>query len=52
MAEAFDIRWAAKDEVQSLDATQVGVALEGETAMPEGYAWEASESASMRDHEC
>ena len=43
MVEAFDIRPSAKDGVQSLEATQAGVAIEEETATPEGYARKVSE---------
>jgi hypothetical protein len=37
VVEAIDIRPVAEDEVQSLGATHVGVALEEENATPEAH---------------
>jgi NAD(P) transhydrogenase subunit alpha len=51
VVEAFDIRPAAKDEVQSLGAIFVEVPLEEEAATTEGYAREVSEAARRREHE-
>ena len=51
MVEAVDIRPAAEDEVQSLGATHVGVALEEETATPEAYTWGVSQAASKHERE-
>jgi NAD(P) transhydrogenase subunit alpha len=51
VVEAFDIRPAAKDEVQSLGAVFVGVTLEETAATPEGYAREVSEAVRRREHE-
>ncbi len=51
VVEAFDIRPAAKEEVQSLGAKFVEVALEEETAAEGGYAKEVSEEAKRREQE-
>jgi NAD(P) transhydrogenase subunit alpha len=51
VVEAFDIRPGAKDEVQSLGATFIGMPIEEEAATPEGYAREVSEAARRREHE-
>jgi NAD(P) transhydrogenase subunit alpha len=51
VVEAFDIRPAAKDEVQSLGAVFVGVTLEETAATPEGSAREVSEALKTREHE-
>ncbi len=51
LVEAFDIRSAAKEEVQSLGATFVEVELEEETEAEGGYAKEVSEAAQQRERE-
>ncbi len=51
MVEAFDIRPAVKEEVQSLGAKFVEVALEEETVAAGGYAKEVSEAAKLRTQE-
>ncbi|HXH10647.1 MAG TPA: Re/Si-specific NAD(P)(+) transhydrogenase subunit alpha [Alphaproteobacteria bacterium] len=51
VVEAFDIRPAARDEVQSLGATFIELRLEEEAATSEGYAREVSEAATRRVHE-
>ena len=51
VVEAFDIRASAKDEVQSLGASFVGMTLEEAVATPEGYAREVSEAGRRREHE-
>ncbi|ERN42385.1 NAD/NADP transhydrogenase alpha subunit [Rubidibacter lacunae KORDI 51-2] len=48
VVEAFDIRPAVKEEVQSLGATFVEVKLEEETATTGGYAREVSENSKQR----
>ncbi len=48
VVEAFDIRPAVKEEVQSLGAKFVEVTLEEETATAGGYAKEVSEDAKQR----
>jgi H+-translocating NAD(P) transhydrogenase subunit alpha len=48
MVEAFDIRPAVKEEVQSLGAKFVEVPLEEETVATGGYAREVSEAAKLR----
>jgi NAD(P) transhydrogenase subunit alpha len=51
VVEAFDIRPAAKEEVQSLGAKFVEVTLEEETVAEGGYAKEVSEAAKRRSQE-
>ncbi len=51
MVEAFDIRPAVKEEVQSLGAKFVEVKLEEETATAGGYAKEISEESKKRTQE-
>jgi NAD(P) transhydrogenase subunit alpha len=48
VVEAFDIRPAVKEEVQSLGAKFVEVALEEETVAAGGYAKEVSETAKQK----
>lgn len=48
VVEAFDIRPAVKEEVQSLGAKFVEVTLEEETVAAGGYAKEVSEAAKQR----
>lgn len=51
IVEAFDIRPAAKEEVQSLGAKFVEVKLEEDTVAEGGYAKEVSEAAKKRSQE-
>ncbi|NJN73386.1 MAG: Re/Si-specific NAD(P)(+) transhydrogenase subunit alpha [Limnothrix sp. RL_2_0] len=51
IVEAFDIRPAVKEEVQSLGAKFVEVALEEETATAGGYAKEVSEDSKKKSQE-
>jgi len=51
VVEAFDIRPAVKEEVQSLGAKFVEVKLEEETVAAGGYAKEISEAAKQRTQE-
>lgn len=51
MVEAFDIRPAVKEEVQSLGAKFVEVKLEEETATAGGYAKEISEESKKKTQE-
>lgn len=51
VVEAFDIRPAVKEEVQSLGARFVEVTLDEETAAAGGYAKELSEQAKQRSRE-
>lgn len=51
VVEAFDIRPAVKEEVQSLGAKFVEVQLEEETVAEGGYAKEISESSKQRTQE-
>lgn len=51
VVEAFDIRPAVKEEVQSLGAKFVEVKLEEETVAAGGYAREVSETAKQRTQE-
>lgn len=51
VVEAFDIRPAVKEEVQSLGAKFVEVALEEETATAGGYAKEVSEDSKKKSQE-
>lgn len=51
VVEAFDIRPAVKEEVQSLGAKFVEVKLEEETVAAGGYAREVSEAAKQRTQE-
>lgn len=51
MVEAFDIRPAVKEEVQSLGAKFVEVKLDEETATAGGYAKEISEESKKRTQE-
>ncbi|MDY6782720.1 MAG: Re/Si-specific NAD(P)(+) transhydrogenase subunit alpha [Cyanobacteriota bacterium] len=51
MVEAFDIRPAVKEEVQSLGAKFVEVTLDEETATAGGYAKEVSEQTKQRTQE-
>jgi NAD(P) transhydrogenase subunit alpha len=51
VVEAFDIRPAAKEEVESLGARFIGVYLSEKTATAGGYAREVSEAARQREHE-
>ncbi|MBR8832868.1 MAG: Re/Si-specific NAD(P)(+) transhydrogenase subunit alpha [Stigonema ocellatum SAG 48.90 = DSM 106950] len=51
MVEAFDIRPAVKEEVQSLGAKFVEVKLEEETTAAGGYAKEISEASKQRTQE-
>ncbi|CDN11124.1 MAG: Re/Si-specific NAD(P)(+) transhydrogenase subunit alpha [Richelia sp.] len=51
IVEAFDIRPAVKEEVQSLGAKFVEVQLEEETATAGGYAKEISEASKQRTQE-
>jgi NAD(P) transhydrogenase subunit alpha len=49
VVEAFDIRPAVREEVQSLGATFVGVDLTQETVAAGGYAREVSEASKRRE---
>lgn len=51
VVEAFDIRPAVKEEVQSLGATFVEIELDEETATAGGYAKEVSEDSKRRSQE-
>ncbi len=51
VVEAFDIRTAAKEEVESLGAKFVVVELDEETEEAGGYAKEVSEAAKRREQE-
>ena len=51
VVEAFDIRPAAKEEVQSLGAQFIDITLDDETTAAGGYAREVSEDARRREHE-
>lgn len=51
VVEAFDIRPAVKEEVQSLGAKFVEVPLEEETVAAGGYAREVSEAAKVRSRQ-
>ncbi|NJL35630.1 MAG: Re/Si-specific NAD(P)(+) transhydrogenase subunit alpha [Leptolyngbyaceae cyanobacterium SM1_4_3] len=51
VVEAFDIRPAVKEEVQSLGAKFVEVKLEEDTVATGGYAKEVSEAAKQRSRE-
>lgn len=51
VVEAFDIRPAVREEVQSLGTMFVGVDLEEETATEGGYAKEVSGSSRQREQE-
>ncbi|HEY9695017.1 MAG TPA: Re/Si-specific NAD(P)(+) transhydrogenase subunit alpha [Oculatellaceae cyanobacterium] len=51
IVEAFDIRPAAKEEVQSLGAKFVEVKLEESTVAEQGYAKEVSEASKKRSQE-
>ena len=51
VVEAFDIRPAVREEVQSLGAVFVGVELAGETATEGGYAQEVSASSRQREQD-
>ncbi|MEB3358737.1 MAG: Re/Si-specific NAD(P)(+) transhydrogenase subunit alpha [Synechococcales bacterium] len=51
VVEAFDIRPAVKEEVQSLGARFVDVSLDEETVATGGYAREISEAAKQRTRE-
>jgi NAD(P) transhydrogenase subunit alpha len=51
VVEAFDIRPAAREEVQSLGATFVGIDLPEETRTAEGYAREVSPALRQREQE-
>lgn len=51
IVEAFDIRPAVKEEVQSLGAKFVEVALEEDTVAAGGYAKEVSEAAKERSRQ-
>src|SRR4028118_463477 len=51
VVEAFDIRPAAKEEVQSLGAKFVEVKLEENTVAEQGYAKEVSEASKKRSQE-
>ncbi|MBD1867526.1 Re/Si-specific NAD(P)(+) transhydrogenase subunit alpha [Leptolyngbya sp. FACHB-541] len=51
VVEAFDIRPAVKEEVQSLGAKFVEVKLEEDTVAAGGYAKEVSEAAKQRSRE-
>lgn len=51
VVEAFDIRPAVKEEVQSLGATFVDAALEEETEASGGYAREVSQAARQHEQE-
>lgn len=51
VVEAFDIRPAVKEEVQSLGARFVEVTLDEETAAAGGYAKELSEQSKQRSRE-
>ena len=48
VVEAFDIRPAVKEEVQSLGAKFIDVALEEETATAQGYAKEVTQTSQER----
>lgn len=50
VVEAFDIRPAVREEVQSLGATFIGMALEA-SSTAEGYAREVSALTQQREHE-
>lgn len=51
VVEAFDIRPAVREEVQSLGASFVGVELEEETAAEGGYAKDVSAASRQREQE-
>jgi NAD(P) transhydrogenase subunit alpha len=51
IVEAFDIRPAAREEVQSLGAAFVGVELEEATASESGYAQDVSAASRQREQE-
>ena len=51
VVEAFDIRPAVREEVQSLGAVFVGVELAEDTVATGGYAKEVSEAARQREQE-
>lgn len=51
VVEAFDIRHAVKEEVQSLGAKFLEVALPGEFGVAGGYAKEVSEEVRQREQE-
>ncbi|MGF1498994.1 MAG: Re/Si-specific NAD(P)(+) transhydrogenase subunit alpha [Elainellaceae cyanobacterium] len=51
VVEAFDIRPAVKEEVQSLGARFIDVSLDEETVAAGGYAREISEAAKQRTRE-
>ena len=51
VVEAFDIRPAVREEVQSLGATFVGVELTEETVAEGGYAQEVSASSQQREQD-
>lgn len=51
VVEAFDIRPAVREEVQSLGATFVGVELAEEAVAAGGYAQDVSSIARQREHE-
>ena len=51
IVEGFDIRAAAKEEVESLGAKFIDAQLEVETEAKGGYAKEISEEAKKREHE-
>ena len=51
VVEAFDIRPAVREEVQSLGATFVGVELTEETVAAGGYAQEVSVSSQQQEQE-
>lgn len=51
VVEAFDIRPAVREEVQSLGATFVGVELTEETVAEGGYAPEVSASSQQREQD-
>ena len=51
VVEAFDIRPAVREEVQSVGATFVGVELEEETATEGGYAKDVSAASRQREQE-
>jgi NAD(P) transhydrogenase subunit alpha len=51
VVEAFDIRPAVKEEVQSLGAKFVEVQLDEDTVAEGGYAKEVSEAAKQRSHQ-
>lgn len=51
VVEAFDIRPAVREEVQSLGAIFVGIELEEDVVATGGYAKEVSEAARQREQE-